>query len=322
MAVEKCPKCQTEHDLSLPTCPKSAASRVLPPTKAPSANPEAPTSVAPPPAAKPTVLMTAPAEEKKEVVVTPAPTISEAPTTAKETSDVPIEGLFASLKAAQEKAAESTPPPAPKPSTELKTSTEAVVMPPKQGAEKVLAPALSLLEKGKTLIKGREKIAAGIGGGVVLLLLVWLLWPSTKPTAPSVPVVDSKLFSSNNVAGDPPAEPTSEESPTDTTELVTLKIESNPEGALALVWLNENPINAGPTPCEVQVPKDSEVEVTFAAYGYEPKQKIARANDGSVKANLTAAGAKGNPPKKSSGTKSGGTKKTSGGHSFGPGGGR
>lgn len=282
MKNELCPKCQNHHEPGLAVCPTRVGLGVAQVSSSVASAEEATAPPPAPPEESPLL------PEKEEQAPPPLATPS----------------VFASL-----------PGPEEKPEPSLLTSTDAVVMPPRRGAEKVYGPFVALFFRARAwaapYLAGRGKFVAAGAGVILLLLLVWVVWPSdTEQT----PLKDAPLFagtetesSSQNAASTPDEAPAPEEN-------VTLQVQATPEGVRVFPWVDGELWPAQEAPCDLKVPKGAPVELTFAAPGHNPKQVSLVANaDQPVKASLTARNEKSSTGKSGSRTSRQGGKSSGGG---------
>lgn len=278
MANPICPKCQGDHDPALLICPTRAgfaAARVIPPVAASAPRPEA-ANPAPQPEA-------APVDEEKA-------------TTALPRASVPA------LAPPLDPPSVLMPPREGQPSSQkiLPTVTAGAALPPRHGAEKFYGPLLELFYRAKAHPQARI-IGAG-AGGVLLLLLGLLIWPSDEEPAKAdvpAPAPSAPLFAGPEVPSSfaaPAAEDT-----------VVLHVVASPEGAQVLAYVDGAPREMQEAPFDLSVPRGAKVELNFSAAGHNPKQLTLTAEkEKEVKASLTERG-------KASGSTGGGTRRPGGG---------
>jgi hypothetical protein len=294
----KCPKCNQEHDLSLSKCPEASlvVTRVLPPTgpKPSPSNPPPVGAMEAPPALLKVEAEAKKAEDKmEEKAVTPIPSpapikMPTSPKTEALKGEAP-KGLEPSLLALAA-AIEAPKPETKNPMKETQISGDAVILYPTTPKE----DATNLYQKARLAIKGKEKIVGFLAAWVLLLIGIWAFWGGSKPTqAANSAAKESPLFSAAplvtpNTQGIATSEPA-----TAATDTIPLTVEASPASAVVVVWVDGAVFHSGTAPLTISVPKDSSVEVTLAAAGYEPEQKTFKAKEEkTIKEDLSKLGAK------------------------------
>lgn len=128
-------------------------------------------------------------------------------------------------------------------------------------------PPLPTPNPTKASAKEQKLAMIGVAGIVALILISWLISPSQ---APAVAVVAPTLANSPLFTQTPPA--------TENADGVSLQLSSTPTGARVVCFVGGEPVEVEPTPSTLTVAKGAQVELTFVAPGYEPKQKVVSAD--------------------------------------------